>query len=103
MHRASHRGLRGLWTSESTPRNHCDAPSIAGPDRGVQVLQWSAPVTPSTDTRRAVSILARSLFRQMREQGYTPEQIIGLSSELITLVSDDLRQEKASDARWAAE
>lgn len=103
MHRASHRALRGLWTSESTPRNHCDATSIAGPDRGVQVLQWSALVTPSTDTRRAVSILARSLFRQMREQGYTPEQIIGLSSELITLVSDDLRQERASDARWAAE
>jgi hypothetical protein len=51
-----------------------------------------------------VSILARSLFRQMREQGYTPEQIIALSSELIDLVSQDLRQERAAaDARWAAE
>ena len=50
-----------------------------------------------------MSILARSLFRQMREQGYTPEQIIGLSSELIELVSADLRTERANDTRWAAE
>ena len=64
-------------------------------------------MTPSTDTRdnsrRALSILARSLFRQMRDQGYSPEQVIALSSELIDLVASDLRQEKAMDARWAAE
>lgn len=64
-------------------------------------------MTPTAETRdhsrRALSILARSLFRQMREQGYSPEQIIGLSSELIELVSHDLRQERTSDARCAAE
>lgn len=64
-------------------------------------------MTPTTDTRdnsrRALSILARSLFRQMRDQGYSPEQVIALSSELIELVSHDLRQERATDARWAAE
>ena len=81
-------------------------------------IQCAAPVvcmgshprtimTPTAETRdtsrRAVSILARSLFRQMRDQGYAPEQIIALSSELIELVSTDLRQERAMDARWAAE
>lgn len=64
-------------------------------------------MTPTAETpdtsRRALSILARSLFQQMREQGYSSEQIIGLSSELIELVSHDLRQERAMDARWAAE
>ncbi|GEM_PF-1296297 len=40
---------------------------------------------------RGVTILARSLFRQMREQGYSSDQIVGLSSELIDLVSQDLR------------
>ncbi|MFY0530705.1 MULTISPECIES: hypothetical protein [Nannocystis] len=40
----------------------------------------------------------------MREQGYTPEQIVALSSELLELVSHDLRQvREATDARWAAE
>lgn len=63
------------------------------------------PPTAETheNSRRALSILARSLFRQMREQGYSSEQIIGLSSELIELVSHDLRQERTMDARWAAE
>jgi hypothetical protein len=40
----------------------------------------------------------------MREQGYSPEQIVSLSSELIELVSHDLRQVRtATDAQWAAE
>jgi hypothetical protein len=39
---------------------------------------------------RGVEILARSLFRQMRHQGYSPEQIITLSSALLELVRDDL-------------
>jgi len=42
---------------------------------------------------RGLGILARSLFRQMRHQGYTPEQIVALSSELLQLVSDDLAQQ----------
>lgn len=46
--------------------------------------------TDASHDRRAVGILARSLFRQMRHQGYSPEQIITLSSELIQLVRDDL-------------
>jgi hypothetical protein len=42
-----------------------------------------------TDSK-GLGILARSLFRQMRAQGYSPEQIIGLSAELIQLVREDL-------------
>jgi hypothetical protein len=44
-----------------------------------------------TDTK-GLGILARSLFRQMRAQGYSPEQIIGLSAELIQLVREDLAE-----------
>lgn len=47
----------------------------------------------SSDTK-GVAILARSLFRQMRDQGYSADQIIGLSSELIDLVSEDLQQDE---------
>jgi hypothetical protein len=42
---------------------------------------------------RGVNILARSLFRQMREQGYSAEQIVGLSSELIHLVSAGMKDD----------
>ncbi|MCH9685389.1 MAG: hypothetical protein K0V04_28395 [Deltaproteobacteria bacterium] len=45
----------------------------------------------STDPK-GVLILARSLFRQMRDQGYSKEQIIGLSTQLIHLVNEDLQK-----------
>ncbi len=46
---------------------------------------------------RGVSILARSLFRQMREQGYSQDQIVGLSGELIELVREDLQRVVAAE------
>ena len=52
---------------------------------------------------RGLTILARSLFRQMRDQGYSTEQIIGLSSELLDLVSHDLRSSGQEPALAAAE
>lgn len=75
---------------------HCDV---------VETATMSAP-TPTTDKtlandHKGVSILARSLFRNMSEQGYSQEQIIGLSTELIQLVHEDLR--RASDDALAAQ
>ncbi|MGB1700707.1 MAG: hypothetical protein ACPHRO_12175 [Nannocystaceae bacterium] len=37
--------------------------------------------------------LAKALFRQLREQGLSSSQIISLSSELIDMVSSDMRRE----------
>ena len=51
---------------------------------------------PAID-EKGVSILARSLFRQMREQGYSTDQIIALSSELIELVRENLQRELAAE------
>lgn len=47
---------------------------------------------PARPDARGVEILARSLFRQMRHQGYSPEQIVALSTELLQLVREDLAQ-----------
>jgi len=46
---------------------------------------------------RGVSILARSLFKEMRTQGYSADQIVSLSSELIELVREDLRSGLAAE------
>ena len=54
------------------------------------------PRNAQTDSK-AVTILARSLFRQMQDQGYSPDQIIGLSSELLELVSSDLQKAAAAE------
>lgn len=40
------------------------------------------------DHTRAIQIIARTLFRELRAQGYTPHHVINLSTELIQLVTD---------------
>jgi len=41
---------------------------------------------------RSAKILARSFYRQLRDNGYTPSQVVAMASELISLVTDDIRQ-----------
>ncbi|TPV95606.1 MAG: hypothetical protein B7733_09165 [Myxococcales bacterium FL481] len=48
---------------------------------------------PDRTRSSGVPILARSFFRQMRDQGYSSEQIIGFSSELIELVRHDMQRD----------
>ncbi|HEX5751620.1 MAG TPA: hypothetical protein VFZ09_35690 [Archangium sp.] len=43
------------------------------------------------DHNRALQIIARSLFRELRAHGYTPHHVISLSTELIELVTDGLK------------
>ena len=43
------------------------------------------------DQTRALQIIARSLFRELRAHGYTPHHVIALSTELIELVTDVLK------------
>lgn len=55
----------------------------------------------STD-KKGTKILARTFFNQLRAGGYTQNQIIDIASELIDLVTSDLRaseQEKAAEAQ----
>lgn len=51
-----------------------------------------AEIQRPNDTR-AARILARSLFRDMRANGYHNQQILALATELIDLVTRDMRGE----------
>lgn len=42
------------------------------------------------DARR-VPLFTRTLYRHLQDQGYTREQIIGVSAELLGLLSSDLK------------
>jgi len=58
---------------------------------------------PGQDVK-ATRILAKSLFKELRGNGYSPNQILSLSTELIDLVTQDLRaDQKAGPDRPAAE
>jgi hypothetical protein len=48
-------------------------------------------MVPSQLDDKATQILAKSLFKELRGNGYSPNQILGLSTELIDLVTQDLR------------
>lgn len=42
------------------------------------------------DWKRTRTILARSFYNEMKSHGYSPNQIIELSSEILGLVTGDL-------------
>ncbi len=51
-----------------------------------------AQVSNSPTTDKALKIIARSLFRELKQNGYDSKQIVSLSTELIGLVTSDLRE-----------
>jgi hypothetical protein len=51
---------------------------------------------------KGTKILAKSLFKELRASGYTPNQILSLSTELIELVTQDLRAQGDAHAEEQA-
>lgn len=45
----------------------------------------------STD-KKGTKILARTFFAQLRAGGYTPTQIVDITTELLDLVTNDLKE-----------
>jgi hypothetical protein len=43
---------------------------------------------------KGTRILAKSLFKELRGNGYSPNQILSLSTELIDLVTENLRADQ---------
>lgn len=48
---------------------------------------------PKHDARR-VPIFARTVFRHLQDQGYSREQIIGVSAEILSLLHSDLKHKE---------
>jgi len=44
---------------------------------------------------KGTKILARTFFQQLRSAGYTPKQIIGVATELIDLVTVEVKENAA--------
>ena len=47
---------------------------------------------------RATQILARTFYRELKQHGYTPEEIIALATELIDLVGEDLDEKQSENS-----
>ena len=59
-------------------------------------------MVPSMLDDKATQILAKSLFKELRGSGYSSNQILGLTTELIDLVTQNLREEHAGNEASAA-
>src|SRR5580692_3444101 len=48
------------------------------------------PAAPAPNREKALQILSKSIYKELRENGYEPKQIVALASEIISLVTSDL-------------
>lgn len=55
-------------------------------------------MVPGILDAKGTKILAKSLFKELRGNGYSTKQILSLSTELIDLVTQDLRTADADTA-----
>ncbi len=56
--------------------------------------------TPGTRDPRALAILAKTIYRELRGSGYTARDVMKLAGELLGLVTSDVRgvRDAASDS-----
>lgn len=59
-----------------------------------QALAAEAQSRPVPNRERALKILSKSLYRELRQNGYEPQQIVALATEIIGLVTTDMRDDK---------
>jgi hypothetical protein len=63
-----------------------------------QALATREPVVPAVPNReRALKILSKSLYRELRQNGYEPKQIVALATEIIGLVTSDIKDDARLD------
>ena len=82
------------------------APFPDSPPRS-KVSDTLSPQPATTDQTASVThfdrsagarILARSFYKELRSSGYTPKQLLALSTELIDLITQDLQHERKGAA-----
>jgi hypothetical protein len=58
-----------------------------------QALAQRETAAASTNRERALKILSKSIYRELRQNGYEPKQIVALATELISLVTTDIKED----------
>ena len=46
---------------------------------------------------KALKILSKSIYKELRQNGYEPKQIVALATELISQVTSDIKDESPLD------
>jgi hypothetical protein len=71
--------------------------SISGKGTSVQNARATKAVEPAAappvvdpNREKALQILSKSIYKELRENGYQPKQIVALATEIISLVTTDI-------------
>jgi hypothetical protein len=57
----------------------------------------SAVSSAVPNREKALKILSKSIYKEMRQNGYEPKQIVALATELISLVTTDIKEDARLD------
>ena len=60
-------------------------PAPANGSNGVTAAPAALP-----NREKAIQILSKSIYKELRENGYEPKQIVALATEIISLVTTDI-------------
>lgn len=52
---------------------------------------------PLPSREKALKILSKSIYKDLRQNGYEPRQIVALASEIISLVTSDIKDDVQLD------
>lgn len=52
---------------------------------------------PTANREKALRILSKSIYKDLRQNGYEPRQIVALASEIISLVTSDIKDDVQLD------
>ena len=64
---------------------------ITGKTTKTKPTPAAAPATAALPNReKAIQILSKSIYKELRENGYEPKQIVALATEIISLVTTDI-------------
>lgn len=55
-----------------------------------QALATAQSNISAANHQKALKILAKSVYKELRQNGYEPKQVVALASELISLVTSDM-------------
>jgi ribosomal protein S2 len=53
-------------------------------------------IPPNNRDPRAVKLVAKSIYRELASGGFADKDVVALASELLSLVTDDVRARKSS-------
>ena len=58
-----------------------------------QALATRESPVPTPNRERALKILSKSIYKELRQNGYEPKQIVALATELVSLVTSDIKED----------